>query len=307
MLCKSIFKKYKMKFVTITGGLGNQMFIYAFCLELRARGYNSILFKPRHNTSKGYGHQGYELKKLFSVIETVDFSSKLISIWLSLYSQFIRILPTRLKKNVFKLVGINTIKVPENFIFYPDIFSFKHSNEVYMGTWQSEKYFLNAKEEVRRQFAFKEEFLSTETKNVLQDLVSGISVSIHIRRGDYLSPQYINGFGGICTVEYYKKAIEYMNNQFSNPNFYIFTDDKEWVKENFCMDNPNFVSHNMGCNSWQDMYLMSQCKHNIIANSSFSWWGAWLNDNPDKIVIAPQHWWNGFEKDDVVPDNWLRI
>lgn len=296
-----------LKYVTITGGLGNQMFVYAFCLELRKRGFNTILFAPRKKNSRGYGHQGYELKKLFDIVETIGLSALLLDFLLSAYSQAIRIFPTRFKRSLFKLVGVFPVSVPENFIYYPEVFSFEHKNELFMGTWQSEKYFSNALSGVREQFKFKIELISTQTENVLKELNSRNAVSIHIRRGDYLSPQYVNGFGNVCTIDYYKRAIEYINQKIENPYFYIFTDDKAWVTENFHIANSCFVAHNTGADSWQDMFLMSNCKHNIIANSSFSWWGAWLNSNPEKIVIAPQKWWSGFEQDDVVPIGWIRL
>ena len=117
----------------------------------------------------------------------------------------------------------------------------------------------------------------------------------------------MNGFAGVCTPEYYEKAIAYIATKISSIQFYVFTDDPEWVNANFEIENAIYVQHNTGSDSWQDMYLMSQCKHNIIANSSFSWWGAWLNSNPSKIVIAPTKWWRLFEKDDVVPDEWIRF
>lgn len=296
-----------MKYVTITGGLGNQMFVYAFCLELRKRGYNTVLFAPRKRNSKGYGHQGYELKKLFNVSETIGVGSQISDFLLSIYSQLIRVFPARLKKTFFKLVGVYPVSVSENFVYYPEVFTFRHRNELFMGTWQSEKYFSNAIIEVREHFKFKSNLISKATADVLTQMYSRNSVSIHIRRGDYLSPQYIDGFGNICTIEYYKRAVEFISHKIETPYFYIFTDDKAWVSENFQIGNSCFVAHNTGADSWQDMFLMSNCKHNIIANSSFSWWGAWLNSNPEKIVIAPQKWWSGFEQDDVVPDKWIRI
>lgn len=296
-----------MKFITVSGGLGNQMFIYAFCLELRRRGFNTVLFTPRNRNSKGYGHQGYELNKLFQIQENIGLYSSIFKKVLVFYSQIIRVFPTRYKKSLYALVGVHTVSVAENFIYYPEVFSFNHFNDLFMGTWQSEKYFLGAMVEVRKHFRFKDELISIETQKTLKDIKSNVSISIHIRRGDYLSSQYVNGFGGICTIDYYKRAMEYVEEHISNPYFYIFTDDKNWVKENFQIDNGKFVLHNTDNDSWQDMYLMSQCKHNIIANSSFSWWGAWLNNNPNKIVIAPKHWWNGFKKDDVVPIDWIRV
>ena len=197
--------------------------------------------------------------------------------------------------------------VDENFIYYPEVFQSISKNEIFRGTWQSELYFKNSTLQIRNIFEFNESLMNIQTKNLANKMHQETSISIHIRRGDYLSSKYINGFSGICTLDYYKAAIEIINSRFIDGSFYIFTDDQEWVNENFQLENSLCVQHNTGSDSWQDMYLMSRCKHNIIANSSFSWWGAWLNNNPDKIVIAPKYWWNGLDNDDVVPKNWLRI
>jgi hypothetical protein len=207
------------------------------------------------------------------------------------------------------LIDIHIVKVAENFIFYPEVFDFKHKNELFRGTWQSESFFENAKNEVRNAFIFNEDLLSAETRKLKTEITASNSVSIHVRRGDYLSAQYANGFAGICTLDYYQKAVETITEKRQNQvlKFFIFTDDAEWVQQNFNIENAVYVTNNTGVDSWQDMYLMSCCKDNIIANSSFSWWGAWLNANPIKIVIAPERWWRSFEKDDVVPHEWIRI
>ncbi|MGC3976990.1 MAG: alpha-1,2-fucosyltransferase [Paludibacteraceae bacterium] len=105
----------------------------------------------------------------------------------------------------------------------------------------------------------------------------------------------------------YENAVKYIKDTVGKVRFYVFSDDPEWVNTNFGLENAVYVQHNTDSDSWQDMYLMSQCKHNIIANSSFSWWGAWLNANPAKIVIAPRKWWRLFDKDDVVPSEWIRL
>jgi hypothetical protein len=296
-----------MKFITITGGLGNQMFIYAFCEELRARGYNSTLFIQHRYNLRKYGHQGYELEKLFSIETNTKIFIKLLNSILVLFSQVLRAFPIMLREKMYNLIGLHIKMVPENFIFYPEVFNFDFKNQLFRGTWQSEKYFSNVKEIIKIRFKFKEELISKKTKDLAVIICQANSVSIHIRRGDYLSDQYINGFAGICTLDYYKKAVDYINSNTKGAVFYVFTDDFEWVTENFVIPNATFIQHNTGNNSWQDMYLMSLCKHNIIANSSFSWWGAWLNSNPHKIVIAPKKWWRLFEKDDVVPNEWIRL
>jgi len=296
-----------MKYVALTGGLGNQMFIYAFCIGLRHRGEKTVLFVPRDNNSKGYGDQGYELDKLFDIQEFEDWKSRIQTTCLKQYSNFIRLFPAKFKASLFRYVGMEMVKVPENFIFYPSIFEFTHKHQLFMGTWQSEQFFDGAASLVRESFQFKQTLLSSLTVELSASMQLENSVSIHIRRGDYLSDQYSSGFAGVCTDEYYRAAMDYIQSKIESPRYYVFTDDKEWVKESFRLDNAVYVLHNTGIDSWQDMYLMSQCKHNIIANSSFSWWGAWLNTNSNKMVIAPKKWWRLFEKDDVVPDNWVRI
>jgi hypothetical protein len=297
-----------MKFVTITGGLGNQMFNYALCEELRTRGYNSVLFIPyKANSKKRYGHQGYELEKIFPVRPSENVYTQLINYLLIGYSHFLRMAPVRLRSKWYPLVGVHVVSVPENFIFHPEVFTCSHRHELFRGTWQSERFFEHAKDHIRQAFIFKKHLLNSRTKEIDQIIRQENSISIHIRRGDYLSNQYAYGFAGVCTPEYYTNAINLIKDKVDNPRYYIFTDDSEWVKENFRVENSIYIQHNTGSDSWQDMYLMSQCKHNIIANSSFSWWGAWLNSNPDKIVIAPKRWWRLFEKDDVVPNEWIRL
>lgn len=296
-----------MKFVAISGGLGNQMFNYAFCVSLRAKGKKAVLFAPFLNRSKAYGHQGNELKKLFNIKSYQGFASVVIGTLLVIYSHLLRFIPVKSRCKFYKLIGIQVISVPENFLYYSEVFLFKHNNELFRGTWQSEKFFSGAAEKIREAFTFNESLLSEQTIKIRNQITIENSVSVHIRRGDYLSDQYRNGFASACTPEYYNSAINNIKNMVDTPHFYIFTDDREWVSENFKYNNSTVIDHNNGKDSWQDMYLMSQCGHNIIANSSFSWWGAWLNENKGKIVIAPKRWWSSFEKDDVVPESWIRL
>jgi len=296
-----------MKIVSLSGGLGNQMFMYAFCLGLRAKDKKTLLFVPVLNNSKAYGHQGYELEKLFHIYRFDGLFSKISNLIIQIYSQIIRVFPNKWNSLLYKFLNIHLVKVPENFIYYQNVFSFKNKHEFFRGTWQSESYFKDAKDEVRKQFEFNQNLLSWNSIQTTKTMLQSNSVSIHIRRGDYLSDNFKDGFGGVCTDEYYTKAIQFIKEKIEIPVFYVFTDDKDWVSNNFELEGALYINSNTGIDSWQDMYLMSQCKHNIIANSSFSWWGAWLNSNEKKIVIAPKLWWKLFEKDDVVPDSWIRL
>ena len=174
------------------------------------------------------------------------------------------------------------------------------------GYWQSEKYFKDIREVILKEFTFPIQAVKSNVKLTDQMKLEN-SVSIHVRRSDYLTEQNLKVYGNICTEKYYSNAINYIEGIIDNPHYYVFTDDLQWAKEYFKGDNYTIVSENRGKDSYIDMYLMSQCKHNIIANSSFSWWGAWLNQNPDKKVLAPKKWFHNHEKEEIVCEDWIRI
>ena len=135
------------------------------------------------------------------------------------------------------------------------------------------------------------------------------SVSLHIRRGDYVSNQKTNQTHGTCDLDYYQRCITEIEKEVENPYFFVFSDEIEWVKENLKINHPaEYVDQNTGDKSYEDMRLMSQCKHNVIANSSFSWWGAWLNSYPDKIVFAPKRWFASDKHNtkDLIPEGWKK-
>lgn len=173
-----------------------------------------------------------------------------------------------------------------------------------VGYWQTEKYFIHIKDEIKKVFSFS--FVDGELRIIGEKIRNANSVSLHIRRSDYIGNESLDG---ICTQLYYDRAVTLMREKLSNPVFYIFSDDIEWCKKNILYDNVTFVDSNIINNyrNWNDMYLMSMCNHNIIANSSFSWWGAYLNDSEDKIVVAPAKWSNGNERSDVCCKDWIRI
>lgn len=277
-----------MKYVAICGGLGNQMFQYAYLLMLKNKGYNVSAFIP---SNKWEHIGGFELKRAFGI----DHKQ---SIWECLYQLGFPF--TRL------FTFVNKTYFGKNFKINKEDFSPPKKYGYFYGTWQSEKYLIN-RELIQNTFTFNERNLSKQTIDIAKLLRrEGITISVHIRRGDYQSAAFSNGFGSCCTLEYYHNGISYMDMQFPNTTYVFFSDDMQWVKDNIKVDNAIYVDHNNGVDSWQDMYLMSLCSHNIIANSTFSWWAAWLNNNPEKIVIAPKKWWNSIENDDVVPESWIR-
>ncbi len=179
------------------------------------------------------------------------------------------------------------------------------------GYWQSEQYFASYKTQIRDTFAFK-----IGPADLLAGLVEQLSkpnaVSVHFRRGDYLTNTLANKVLGTLPMDYYKKAIAIMRRELSNPFFYVFSDDTEWVKKIFPLDdNYQIMDHFSKELNHYDMLLMSKCAHHIIANSSYSWWGAWLNPQPRKLVIAPEQWFadERLNKNStgIVPIGWTRI
>lgn len=176
------------------------------------------------------------------------------------------------------------------------------------GFWQSPKYFEDIRDVIISDLSFKGQF-SIPFEKYEKMIHKSNAVSVHIRRGDYASNSKVQKAYGVCSLEYYQQAIAYINNNINNPIFYVFSDDISWVKENLNFgERVEYVTGKELLDS-EEMILMSICKHNIIANSTFSWWGAWLNQNENKIVIAPTPWFNTNEKyfKDLIPLSWVRI
>tara|TARA_R110002012_G_scaffold64648_3_gene169842 strand:- start:842 stop:2452 length:1611 start_codon:yes stop_codon:yes gene_type:complete len=189
------------------------------------------------------------------------------------------------------------------------------------GYFQSEKYFNKYRKKILDFFKMSDTDYNFIQQN-FKHLLCGTTVSLHIRRGDYTLPQY-SSHHPVQSIEYYNKAISYFD---KDVNYLIFSDDIQWAKENFSAPNFNFITKQTisgndvmttldiskgGYPDYIELYLMSLCDHNIIANSSFSWWGAWLNENPEKIVIAPKNWfgsaYKGINDNDIIPNTWIRI
>lgn len=271
--------------IKFQGGLGNQMFQYAMYIALRKRKPYSLFFFDIGGSTGC--HNGFELPSIFP------------SISLSRATWYNRIR----YRMPFIFKHLITLKQPNSLTFYPEFLQEKN-DAIYDGFWQSEQYFQDVTETIHRRFSFNEILLNNKTLELRNKLLTETeSVSIHIRRGDYLSET----FRLTCNLEYYKKAISLISKKLSNPHFYFFSDDIAWVKENIPIPNAIFIDWNTSKDSWQDMYLMSHCKHNIVANSSFSWWGAWLNKNESKIVIAPSLWFDDGSIQDVHPRTWVLI
>lgn len=287
-----------MKLVTLSGGLGNQMFQYVFYLSLKAYDNNTFLYKNK--IFKYADHNGYELERLFGVEKRCD------NLWMTNLLA-IKYLGVILKHILFP------IKIRERAVYDFSKYScWLNRSPLYgvhlVGYWQSESYFKQIEKLVRDTFVFDQRQLNECTRTCLKRSTIENAVSIHVRRGDYLLACNIQTFGNICDLVYYRNAVDLIYQNVNNPVFYVFSDDIEWAVENLLLPpNTVFVDWNNGRDSWQDMFLMSVCKHNIVANSSFSWWGAWLNNNHNKIVVAPARWVQSGTTFDVVPESWIKI
>lgn len=193
------------------------------------------------------------------------------------------------------------------FHYWPGIREVSH-NAYLAGYWQSEKYLSDVSETIRADFTFRHP-LSEQNAELAGRIGQTMAVSLHVRRGDYVSDTKTNAAHGLCSLEYYRAAVLHIAKHVERPKFFVFSDDIAWVKTNLKIDYPcRYVDHNLGAESYNDMRLMSLCRHHIIANSSFSWWGAWLNPRADKLVIAPRKWFaNESDTKDLLPIGWKTL
>lgn len=294
----------KKKIITqLTGGLGNQLFQYALAKSLSEK--LKIPFIIDLSFFKYYEWHEYSLKP-FNIQQTVISDTELNSYLNPKFSFVDRIL--------FKL-GVKrrpqTIVFEENGFSYSDaVFDVEPS--IYLkGFWQSEKYFLNIDKLIRSDFKINIP-PSDNNQNVLDKINSSNAVSLHVRRGNYVTEEVFNSYHGTSSLEYYSSAVEFIKERIENPVYYIFSNDIPWSKEHLTFEGEKvFVDINDDKRDYEDLRLMSHCKHNIIANSTFSWWGAWLNENPEKIVIAPQRWFANEEMQvqtqDLIPETWIKM
>ncbi len=192
--------------------------------------------------------------------------------------------------------------------FDPEILTL--SDDVYLeGYWQSEKYFFDIRDVIRKEF-YPRAPLSAEGMKIADSVSSCESVSIHIRRGDYVSNALVNSHHGVCSLKYYHQGIQYIASHMPELNFFVFSDDPLWCRQNLHIPfHTSFIDRNDPERDYEDLHLMSLCKHHIIANSSFSWWGAWLATSPYKIVVGPKKWFALKERStqDLIPRDWITL
>lgn len=281
------------------GGLGNQLFQYATARRIAEKTGQDLVLDAHwfENPRRGETPRKLELEKYALPLRVATYSEQ----------QRWRFLRGRIGGKLSFLSGLALLKEQGSAV---DRRLFSTRGKCYLlGYWQSEKYFSDIRDVLIKELR---PVLppSPDDEAVMVKMSCSNSISLHVRRGDYVSSKSAASYHGVCSLAYYNKAVLHMKDQLgSDIRFFVFSDDPNWVKENLKLDaDVVYVSHNSPSDAFQDIRLMSACKHHILANSSFSWWGAWLGEWRDGLVIAPSQWYaSGKETPDLLPREWLKI
>ncbi len=283
-----------MKIMYLQCGLGNQMFQWAFLRYLQRHGHSKIRIDA--SAPSLHKHTGFELYRIFPGIEATG-----------LLIPYAVGRPLHLLSDVLKKGFRHSLETEgegEAMTRLP------RGKPWLRGYWQQARFAAEVREQLLRDFAFTEP-ADEKNRELLRQIDGCEAVSVHVRGGDYRDPQSQNRFGGVCTPEYYRQAIRRVCERVSDPVFFVFSDDPDYARE--ILDSGAemvFVAHNTGAESYRDMQLMSRCRHHIVANSSFSWWGAWLDPRADKTVYAPTPWFQNIgtaETERILPAEWIKI
>jgi hypothetical protein len=278
----------------IIGGLGNQLFQYAAGKSLALHHNTSLLLDV--SSFNEYKLRNFDLAAFHVDIKFAD-------------GQLLQPFTTR---SVFGKLRDRLLPIPWRKVLKPQHFHFDRrffsaSSTIYLqGYWQSEKYFAPIANTIRKEFRLKEEYTQA-VEALAAQMRSRQSVAVHMRMGDYMDP-HVKEVHGVLSPSYYKKAILRLQEKYPDASFYFFSDNMELVKQHVDIKEASFVSGILAKTHFEDFYLMTQCRHNIIANSSFSWWAAWLNNNAGKTVIAPQQWFGPKgprDTQDLFPEGWI--
>lgn len=292
-----------MIIVRLKGGLGNQMFQYAFGRRIALESNSVLKFDINYFKDDVIFQREYSLscfKLSINIATEKDLKKSKMLTGKNYISKFIR-LANKIKPYYSRYV-IYELKPHK---YDSRIFQKKYKDVYFVGYWQNEKYFKDIEDIIRKEFMLKET-MKNRNLNLASNIQDTNSVAIHLRKYDDIPEDDMN----TLSLNYYHKAVKYLSNKFKNLHFFVFSDNLEWAKKNLKLSYPTtFVEHNKNDKDYEDLRLMSICKHQIIANSSFSWWGAWLNKNSDKIVIAPKKWFRNDPKDtsDLIPNKWIQI
>lgn len=289
-----------MIIVKLCGGMGNQLFQYALYRKLQNIGRKAVCDIQPLQEIKKMGRPTIDIfPNVYLDVVDKENREQLGDVSRSIQSRFRR-------KFWHKKSHIYERESGKLLYFRPEVF---RMDQVYLdGYWQSEKYFKDIRSQLLHEISFPE--ASRRRNQELAFLMENeVSVSVHVRKGDYLKGKNKETFGGVCTDTYYRKAIAYFIKKYPVVHFYFFSNAPEYFKGIHLNSNMTVVDWNYGAESYWDMYLMSKCHHNIIANSTFSWWGAWLNQHKEKEVVAPKYWFNPQVciAEDTVCEEWIKM
>lgn len=288
--------------IRMSGGLANRMFQYTYALYLEKLGYK--VYVDNNYKATKWKMEDVSWEKIFPHAKLKEASSSLIFRYGGGYDFL-----SKVRRHYIPFLN-SVYQVPSAF-YCPDEHLF-HRYHYIIGVYQNAPMADKVTNEAKACFEFSE-FTDERNINLKKQMTAENSVAIHVRKGkDYLTRP---DFKGTCDIEYYKSAIDYVKQHVANPKFYVFTDNPSWVKENLTFFDYQLVEGNppVGWGNHFDMQLMSCCKHNIIANSTYSWWGAYLNNNPDKIVIGPKQWFSVEKmqkyhlKDETLCKDWIAL
>jgi hypothetical protein len=287
-----------MIFVYLQGGLGNQMFQYAFAKALAIdKNMNFIIDSSHFEKANFLGEtpRSFQLH-LFNAHFKIASDNERQTLQQLRY-------PSLFTRAWNKLTQSYPLQIIDDETVYSNIESYFTPNFLLSGYFQKEIYFKKHEDLIRQDFQPREHITAPFD-------IHPNTVSVHIRRGDYITNANANAHHGVCGMDYYERAFSFIENQLTDPHYIFFSDDIEWCKEHFKNKiNAHFIEDRNGKPEHEDLVLMSRCAHHIIANSSYSWWGAWLNPNDSKIVVAPARWNNrqSSATNDYVPPTWRQL
>lgn len=295
--------------VYLRGGLGNQMFQYAVALALAKKNNTDVFFDttflndrfPRRQFAyRDYALEVFELEQRFTQLSLLSKKMPIPGFWMGLDLVFMT------ARNAFGIQKI--MRETHEHEFDPAVAN-ASGNLLLWGRWQNEKYFEAVEFDLRAAFRFRDP-LSGVAKEIAQEIAAATSVSLHVRRGDYASFKGVEALHGKTNLDYYQDVVKYFSAHVKNPHFFIFSDDVAWCKEHLHIDAPaTYVPPQAaGPHDSSHLRLMALCNHHVIVNSTFSWWGAWLDPRPEKIVVAPKRWYaDREEQPDIIPAGWIRV
>ncbi|TDB63467.1 alpha-1,2-fucosyltransferase [Arundinibacter roseus] len=289
--------------VKLQGGLGNQLFQYA-----TAKAVAMV-----HQTEVAFDGQFFATSSLQNIHTPRQYELNNVGIAFrkpSLLDQisYEMLANTKIAGKFLRRLRSARIYAENKSNYTSEIFEKTTSNTYLKGFFQSERYFLSIRPILLREILLD----YSEAPTYAEQIMSTQAVSLHIRRGDYISLPAAAQFHGICSLDYYSNAIDYIQSKITNPHIYVFSDEIDWAKNKLKASVPlTFVDHANPVSAHTDLSLMHLCKHHILANSTYSWWGAWLNPSPKKIVIAPKIWFADHSAqeftDDLLPASWIRL